>query len=504
MGDGGNPDISQVHGPALTNEARMHDTVHAVHCAQWPSCAKGFLRRKRAISKWPSSKVMRRIVQKGCCLVPVGHPMHHQENLLWRVSFNMAEQELIRGFNDTQVFCCYLLKMMLRTHFHEENVLCSYWCKTIMLWLVQNTERRCWNKKNFIPNLHKALYLLYRFMERHDLPMFFLPENNLISHKDKQACLRVAKRLGDMLHVSTFIRAVLDCLTKTHSSVAVLTTDGSPTTVHSNEPAFYEDESQNRTNVKSFLDVMHWHWQEDHILLYSDWAVVEEAQVIAAFLEINEEDDPRAIEYTQSMIRESDDDFLKKFDVLLQQKLGRSLFFEHQKTRMTMRKTEQLLESSRVITYPVSGYRDHIYGTVYMSFLLYTRSRDAESLSKLQSIEEDIVKAQTDAVKVILIVLSNIHMCLLERDIVLRSLIDRMALMHGETHVNSVALAFYLMIRLSAKLQRKARAPLVRRYIRLFRGFEKYLHNLPRVQLDAYYFLLEYINVEILTDGNFQ
>ncbi|XP_033110210.1 uncharacterized protein LOC117111410 [Anneissia japonica] len=502
LGDEGNHEISQVHGPALTNEAGVQDTVHGVHCAQWPSCAKGFLRRKRAISKWPSSEVMRSIVQKGCCLVPVGHPMHHQENLLWRVSFNMAEQELLRGFNDTQVFCCCLLKMILRTHFPEETVLCSYWCKTVMLWLVQNTERRCWNRKNFVRNLHKALYLLHRFMEHHDLPMFFLPENNLISHKDKQACLRVAKSLGDMLHVSTFVRAVLDCLT--YSKVSGVTTDGFPTTSNRNEPSFHVDESQNRTDVKSFLDFMHWRWQEDHILPYRHWAVVEEAQVIAAFLEIYEEDDPRAIEYTQSMIRESDDDFLKKFDVLLQQKLGQSLFFEHQKTRMTMQKTEQLLESSRVITYPVSGYRDHIYGTVYIAFLLYTRSRDAESLSKLQSIEEDLVEAQTDAFKILFIALSDIHKCLLERDKVLRSLIDRMALTNRRTLTNSVAFAFYLMVRLSAKLQRNTRAPLVRRYVRLFRGFEKYLHNLPREQLDVYHFLLDYINVEILTNGNFQ
>ncbi|XP_071964793.1 cyclic GMP-AMP synthase-like receptor 2 isoform X2 [Antedon mediterranea] len=343
-----NPDISEVHGPALTNETGLQDTVHGIHCAQWPSCAKGFQRRKRAISKWPSSKVMRSIMQKGCCLVPVGHPMHHQENQLWRVSFNMAEQELLRSFNDTQVFCCFMLKMVLRYHFPEETVLCSYWCKTVMLWLVQNTERRCWIRKHFIRNLHKALYLLHRFMEHHYLPMFFLPENNLISHKDRHACLRVAKSLEDMLHVSTFVRAVLDCLT--YSTISGVTTDECPN--NSNGVSFQVDESQNQTNVKSFLDFMQLHWQKDHILPHRHCGVAEEAQLLATFLEVYEEDNPRAIEYTQSMIRESDDDFLKKFDVLLQHKLAKSMLFDYHTTRLSMQKTEELLESSRVITYP--------------------------------------------------------------------------------------------------------------------------------------------------------
>jgi hypothetical protein len=89
--------------------------------------------------QWPPDILIDEIVNYGCILVPIGPKEIENNDLLWRISFSMAEKQLSHAMNYTQILCYALLKLSLKniinTYEQVKGLLCSYFMKTAMFWL---------------------------------------------------------------------------------------------------------------------------------------------------------------------------------------------------------------------------------------------------------------------------------------------------------------------------------------------------------------------------------
>jgi hypothetical protein len=64
--------------------------------------------------QWPPELLIDNIVNYGCILVPIGPTEIENSELLWRISFSMAEKQLSHSMNYTQILCYALLRLSLK------------------------------------------------------------------------------------------------------------------------------------------------------------------------------------------------------------------------------------------------------------------------------------------------------------------------------------------------------------------------------------------------------
>ena len=74
------------------------DQVGSIHCLFWPDCATEWINRPRHFG-WPTPHDISSIVDFGCHIVPVGHPLSTRKEMEWRISYSIAERTLVWSFN---------------------------------------------------------------------------------------------------------------------------------------------------------------------------------------------------------------------------------------------------------------------------------------------------------------------------------------------------------------------------------------------------------------------
>jgi hypothetical protein len=108
-----------LHGPSLTlsNFKGDMDVVSCLACSSWPEIAREWRYRERKYG-WPSMKLISKIIDGGCHLVPVSYNSRLTDNNEsdWRLSFSMAEKSLIVSFNHTQFLTYGLLKLFCKNN----------------------------------------------------------------------------------------------------------------------------------------------------------------------------------------------------------------------------------------------------------------------------------------------------------------------------------------------------------------------------------------------------
>ncbi|XP_060080496.1 uncharacterized protein LOC132559880 [Ylistrum balloti] len=190
---------SSSHGPSSSGEAtklrRAFDVVHGFPCMSWPKEASGWVRRTRLYG-WPSQTLIDMIVEKGCHVVPIGDKCSDDTLLQWRISFATAERRLVHSLNHTQFQVYGLLKILLKNLkdslqniFGEEDILCSYFLKTIIFHAVENTPRQFWKESNTFLCFWFCFNVLIVWVKSGYCPQYFIPTNNLFKrhiHGDNQ------------------------------------------------------------------------------------------------------------------------------------------------------------------------------------------------------------------------------------------------------------------------------------------------------------------------------
>ena len=191
-----------IRGPAVTSlldpvipSLGMQDRVLCLVCGKWPVNTKRFFHRHRSHG-WPSIDLLNKIKAFGCHVVPVGHPNSPHKTSEWRLSFSVAERELILAVSDVKFGCMYLLKAIKKRYWkghdtelrHSPTLSCSYYIKTACLWIWERTPD---DNIKTLDMCRVVLDWLISCYHDNKLPHYFIEEQNLLDHITKDQCKEV-------------------------------------------------------------------------------------------------------------------------------------------------------------------------------------------------------------------------------------------------------------------------------------------------------------------------
>ncbi|XP_033760979.1 uncharacterized protein LOC117342827 [Pecten maximus] len=165
------------------------DTVCCFPYNSWPKEANEWITRTRLYG-WPHPTLINKIVNSGCHLVPVGDKCSDDTFLQWRISFAAAERSLVHSFSHIQVKVYVLLKYVLRQiketlkeTIGDDDILCSYFLKTIMFHAIENSSQMLWQDKNLFYCFWFCFNILIAWVKAGFCPNYVIRVNNLFQRK---------------------------------------------------------------------------------------------------------------------------------------------------------------------------------------------------------------------------------------------------------------------------------------------------------------------------------
>ena len=174
-----------IHGPAIASPAsslvHAKDHVPAYRCRAWPKAASKWLDRERRYG-WPSEDLIEKMKTLGFFVVRVGHAHSSERHLEWRISLSLQERLLMFNLNPTQYKCYILLKMVKKTVINkklEVEAISSYYCKTCLFYMIENTPADFWQPKNLLACLQGCMKCIHRWVKSFYCPNYFIPEENM-------------------------------------------------------------------------------------------------------------------------------------------------------------------------------------------------------------------------------------------------------------------------------------------------------------------------------------
>lgn len=192
------------NGPAITvyyfDKYLTVDYVLSLRHIQWPSCAAAWSHRQR---QWPDINTVRDITNYGCHLVPKqpaclsdSDPLY---GMFFQYSFARAENVLLNKLNnDNPVLteCLRMLKFVCELHFDRPKLLKSYHMQTLVLLAAERLPPSHWKANNFVKHLLDLLDDLLHYLVAHNLPNYFIPQQNLFKQFAPDFILDVAVRVS--------------------------------------------------------------------------------------------------------------------------------------------------------------------------------------------------------------------------------------------------------------------------------------------------------------------
>lgn len=202
-------------GPALNRRDRpssrnnyAHDYVPCLCCPKWPTLADVWSERKRTV-EWPSKGLISDIIREGCHVVPVSHhdgdnESYHTE---WRLSFSSAEKRLVHSLSVEQRQSYVMAKLIMKQVIQElkakssdtalQNAPSSYHLKTILFWTCE--QKHLPECNDLVDSVVELLQTFVDHLRRGNIPNYFIPENNMISHIKQQDLVSVANGVAASL-----------------------------------------------------------------------------------------------------------------------------------------------------------------------------------------------------------------------------------------------------------------------------------------------------------------
>ena len=183
-----NATAANLRGPAVTfqddTNCLAYDKVRGMWCPKWPQSAKDWSTRVRNYG-WPTTDRIYDVVQNGCHVVYVQHRACRDDKLQWRFSFSIAELILLQSWTPAQQIVYHLLRYFSKRQLIQKNcikqdeVLCPYHLKTLVLWTCEEMPPEWWNSSSVIEICCDLLKRLSGRLKRRYLPNYFIPEANL-------------------------------------------------------------------------------------------------------------------------------------------------------------------------------------------------------------------------------------------------------------------------------------------------------------------------------------
>ena len=190
------------HGPCLSDKDEAVDIAYCFHFHSWPRQAEQWIYRHRP-GRWPPEILIDNIVKYGCILIPIGPKEIENSELLWRISFSMAEKQLLYSMNYTQILCYALLKLSLKNIIDRNDkmkgLLCSYFMKTAVFWLSEEISINTFQLQNLFHCYFLCLDKIITWVKYCYCPNYFIPEHNMfrgkINRSNSRLLLNILERL---------------------------------------------------------------------------------------------------------------------------------------------------------------------------------------------------------------------------------------------------------------------------------------------------------------------
>ncbi|XP_063416238.1 uncharacterized protein LOC134697881 [Mytilus trossulus] len=177
-----------VHGPCLSDKQQTIDVAYCLRSKYLPHSVIPWASRHRR--QWPPNFVIDRIINYGCLLVPIGPKTLPDNDLLWRLSFSVAEKMLIHSFNFTQLLCYGLLKLTLKctvnTNMYVNDLLCSYFLKMTLFWVSEEEDIDTFQLSKLFHCFSLCLDKLMSWVNICFCPNYFIPAQNMFLGKINQ------------------------------------------------------------------------------------------------------------------------------------------------------------------------------------------------------------------------------------------------------------------------------------------------------------------------------
>src|SRR6218665_1378210 len=176
-----------------------HDNVHCLFCPQWPRDAQTWPLRPRN-NGWPTSETISEVLRNGCHVVYSQHRACRDDERQWRLSFSVAEVILLHSWTKTQQIVYHLLRFFAKRELikddcpKEDEVLCTYHLKTLMLWTCEEMSPEWWDSSPVIAICCELLNILSDWLQRRHYPNYFIPEANLFYQPSTSTLLHQTKR----------------------------------------------------------------------------------------------------------------------------------------------------------------------------------------------------------------------------------------------------------------------------------------------------------------------
>ncbi|XP_076083580.1 uncharacterized protein LOC143054456, partial [Mytilus galloprovincialis] len=174
-----------LHGPCLSDKGQNMDVAVCLRSRYLPYNALPWASRYRL--QWPPNSVIDKIEKDGCLLVPIGPRNMPDCDILWRLSFSVAEKQLVHSFNFTQLLCYCLLKLTLKhiinTNKHAESLLCSYFLKTALFWVSEEVDIDTFQLSKLYSCFCRCINKIIFWVNNCYCPNYFIPEHNMFLGK---------------------------------------------------------------------------------------------------------------------------------------------------------------------------------------------------------------------------------------------------------------------------------------------------------------------------------
>src|SRR6218665_1144901 len=228
-----------VSGPAIKCQPREghdvgFDAVNSMWCPQWPNEAQKWITRRRKF-EWPMIDTISEVVQNGCHIVYVQHRAFIGNKQQCRFSFSLAEVTLLQSWTKVQQIVYHLFRFFSKRVLIQKNcpkedeVICTYHLKTLMLWTCEEMPPEWWSTTSVITICHEMLLKLSEWLRKRRFPNYFIPDANLF-HKQLSFTMlhKTERRLNEFRnprilcdwfvnnYILSFIRRFFSPMTTSH------------------------------------------------------------------------------------------------------------------------------------------------------------------------------------------------------------------------------------------------------------------------------------------------
>src|SRR6218665_4008335 len=165
------------------------DSVLTLWCPQWPNEAKDWPHRQRKYG-WPTVVKIQEIVQNGCHVVDAKHRACRSDIHQCRLSFSVAELILLQSWTQVQQIVYHMIRFFAKRELiirkdcpKEDEVLCSYHLKTLMLWSCEEMSPEWWNSLSVIKICCNLFQKLSKWLKETSCPNYFVAQANLFHER---------------------------------------------------------------------------------------------------------------------------------------------------------------------------------------------------------------------------------------------------------------------------------------------------------------------------------